>query len=135
MHAPNRIDETGTVDIEEQERQAEQVRIARRELYNLRGVSDEVLKVHGTAPGSKPEGITRLVYENVNGLKCQWTNNDKIDKARELHDELEVDIAAYNEHRLNMKHKANGIGFSQLFNGGEAEVRSVGAHNVNENIG
>ena len=134
-YTPSRVDETGTLDMEEQERQAEQVRTARRELQELRGVSDEVLKVHGTAPGSKPEGVTRLVYENVNGLKCQWSNNDKVDKARELHDELEVDIAAYNEHRLNMKHKANSIGFSRLFNGGEADVRSVIAHNVHENIG
>ena len=132
---PNVIDETGTVDLGERERHEEQVRVARSELHELRGISDEVLGVHGTAPGSKPEGVTRLVYENVNGLKCQWSNNDKVEKARELHDELNVDIAAYNEHRLNMKHKANSIGFSRLFNGGEADVRSVVAHNVHENIG
>lgn len=51
-----------------------------------------------------------------------------------MNDELEVDIAAYNEHRLNMKHRDNSIGFSRLFNGGEAEVRSVVAHNVHENV-
>ena len=52
-----------------------------------------------------------------------------------MHNDLEVDIAAYNEHRLNMKHKENVNGFNQLFRGGEAEVRSVVAHNVHENVG
>ncbi len=55
-------------------------------------------------------------------------------KARELHNELEADIVAYNEHRLNMKHKSNYFGFSKLFGGGEADVRSIVAHNVHENI-
>ena len=35
-----------------------------------------------------------------------------------------------NEHRLNMQHKQNKVGFSQLFWGGEAEVRSIVRHNV-----
>ena len=129
------VDETGTVEVEDRHRQEEEVQRAKREFQELRGVSDEVLKVHGIAPGKKPEGVTRLIYENVNGLQCKWVNNDKVDKARELHDELEVDIAAYNEHRLNMRHKSNGIGFSRLFNGGEADIRSVVAHNVHENVG
>ncbi len=42
----------------------------------------------------------------------------------------EVDIAAYNKHRLNMQHKLNKVGFNQLFWGGEEEVCSVVAHNV-----
>ncbi len=37
---------------------------------------------------------------------------------------------AYNEHKLNLKHKLNNVGFSQLFWGGEAEVRSVIARNI-----
>ena len=133
--SPYNVDDTGTVEVEDRVRQEEHVRLARREFREMRGVSDEVLKVHGSAPGKKPEGVTRLVYENVNGIQCKWANNDKVDKARELHDELEVDIAAYNEHRLNMRHKSNAIGFSRLFNGGEADIRSVVAHNVHENVG
>jgi hypothetical protein len=39
------------------------------------------------------------------------------------------------EHRLNMQHKQNKEGFNSLFGGGEAEVRSVVAHNVHENVG
>jgi hypothetical protein len=54
---------------------------------------------------------------------------------RELHDDLEVDIAAYNKHKTNMAHKSNINGFNQLFKGGTAEVRSVTSHNVHKNIG
>ena len=98
-------------------------------------MADDLLRVHGTAPGGKAEGVTRLLYENANGLDCRWSNNWKLDKARGIHDELEVDVVAYNEHRLNMRHARNSVGFSQLFSGGEAEVRSVVAHNVHENVG
>ena len=32
------------------------------------GVKDELLQVHGMAPGKKLEGVTRLVFENPNGF-------------------------------------------------------------------
>ncbi len=41
----------------------------------------------------------------------------------------------YNKHHLNMKHQQNLIGFSKLFGGGEADVRLVVTHNVQEIIG
>jgi hypothetical protein len=46
-----------------------------------------------------------------------------------------VDIAAYCEHKLNMKHKKNVNGFNRLFKGGEAAIHSIVSHNVYENIG
>ncbi len=51
---------------------------------------------------------------------------------QEIHNELEVDIAAYSEHQLNMKNKKNCNGFNQLFKGGEAAVQSIVAHNVHK---
>ncbi len=51
----------------------------------------------------KPEGVIRLIYENANGISNKLCNNEKVEKAKELHDDLEVDIVAYNEHRLNMQ--------------------------------
>ncbi len=45
-----------------------------------------------------------------------------------------MDIAAYNEHRLNMAHRQNINGFNQLFKGGKAVVQSAVVHNVHENI-
>ena len=106
--------------------------IKQQELESIKDVDDELLKVHGAAPGSKAEGVVRLIYENANGINSRLSNNDKLDKAKELIDDLEADIVAYNEHRLNLAHKQNRNGFSQLFRGDEAEIRSVAAHNVHE---
>ncbi len=59
-------------------------------------VPEEVLQIHGAAPSSKPEGIIRLIYENANGISNKICDNQKVEKAKEVHNELEVDIAAYN---------------------------------------
>jgi hypothetical protein len=95
---------------------------------------DDAFRIHGSAPAKKEDGIIRLMYENANGFQNKLTKNEKVDKAKRLHNDLEVDIAAYNEHCLNMRHKANVNGFNQLFRGGEAEVRSAVAHNIHENV-
>jgi hypothetical protein len=130
------LDKTGTVELESDMRDKEERgRRMREEWKEVRNMSDDILKVHGVAPGSKAEGITQLLYENANGIQCKWSNNWKVEKAPELHDELEADIVAYNEHPLNMIHKSNSIGFSKLFGGGKADVCSIVAHNVHENIG
>jgi hypothetical protein len=47
--------------------------------------------------------------------------------------ELEVEIAAYCEHKLNMKHMINSNGFSQLFQRGKVAISSVVT--VHENTG
>jgi hypothetical protein len=62
-------------------------------------------------------------------------NNSKLERLREIHDELEVDIAAYSKHQLNMKNKKNCNGFNQLFKGGEAVAQSLVAHYVHKNFG
>ena len=131
-----RVDETGT--LEEEEETLEMIRDRERaaeldEARELTSIRDEVLEIHGNRPGRKQDGVIRLMYENANGIDGRFTENWKVEKARELHDELEVDVVAYNEHKLNLKHKMNKVGFNQLFWGGEAEVRSVVAHNVHEN--
>ncbi len=99
------------------------------------GISEEVLKVHGVAPATKGEGIIRLIYENTNGFSNRLSNNKKINKAKEIHNELNVDIAAYCAYRLNMRNKHNINGFNQLFKGGEAAIQSIVAHNTHKNIG
>jgi hypothetical protein len=75
--------------------------------------------------------FTRMSMDFCNRL----SGNVKVNREREIHNDLEVDIAPYCEHKLNMKHKKNSNGFSQLFKGGEAAVQSIVAHNVHENIG
>ncbi len=96
---------------------------------------DEVLKVHGVAPASKGEGIIHMIYENANGINNRLSDNEKVEKTKEIHDELEVNIAAYCKHRLNMRDRHNINGFNQLFKSGKAVVQSVVAHNIHENIG
>lgn len=52
----------------------------------------------------------RLIYENLNGLNNRIKDNKKVEKARQVIDELEADIVALNEHRLNFRHKRNRNG-------------------------
>ena len=61
--------------------------------------------------------------------------NNKLSKCKDLIDELGADIVAMNKHRQNMRHIDNRNGWNQLFKGGEADVRSVVAHNVHESEG
>ncbi len=97
----------------------------------IREVSDCLLEVHGVSPGRKGEGITRLIYENLNGLQSTLSNkNEKLDKARRVIDDLQADVVCYNEHRQNLRHKANRNGFRQMFNGGETDLRAIASHNV-----
>ena len=135
------LDETGTVDItcndlDVSYDECERLALIQQEINNIKEISttDDRLKIHGLLPAKKGEGITRLIYENVNGINNRLSNNDKVEKAKEIHNDLEVDVVAYNEHRLNMKHKSNVNGFNQLFRGGESNIQSVVAHNVHENI-
>ncbi len=115
------LDETGTINTSGltfySEKDAEQQEI--RETLNI-PVPDDVLQVHGYAPPTKSERTVRLIYENVNGISNKMCNNKKLERMREIHDKLGVDIAAYSKHQLNMKDKKNCNGFNQLFKGGEA---------------
>ncbi len=63
------------------------------------------------------------------------SNNEKVEQSKEIHNNLEVDIAVYCEHKLNMKHKQNVNCVDQLFKGGEVAIQLIVAHNVHENIG
>jgi len=124
------LDETGTIDTAGLLRSREEIQ--QQEEIDIRGVSEEVLQVHGVLPGRKEDGITRVLYENANGIYNRLGGNDKLDKAKDIINELGADVVAYNEHRQNLQHKDNRNGWNQLFRGGEADVRSIVAHNVHE---
>ncbi len=96
---------------------------------------EEVLQIHGVAPASKPEGVIQLIYENVNGISNKLGNNEKVEKAKEIHDKLEVNIVTYNKHRLNMQDRRIVNGFNQLLKGGKATIQSVVVHNLHEEFG
>ena len=61
--------------------------------------------------------------------------NVRLDKAKELSNDLEANAVAYNEQEINLLHKSNHNKMSQMFNGGECEVRSLAAHNVHKKEG
>jgi hypothetical protein len=128
-HLPDEaINETGTVlcpitggNEESQVNVEEQIRT------EIREVLDYLLEVHGVPPGRKGEGITRLIYENLNGLQSTLSSkNKKIEKAWRVIDDLQANVVCYNQHRQNLWYQANQNGFCQMFNGKETE--SVGNH-------
>ena len=101
-------------------------------MEEITGISDEILEVRGIAPGRKAEGVSRLIYENIDGLNNKIGGNKKLDKAKEIIHDLEADMVAINEHRMNCSDKLNRNGMSLMLNGGECEVRSVTGHNVHK---
>jgi hypothetical protein len=51
---------------------------------------EEISTVVGRlAPKKRAEGVTRLIYENVDGLNNKITNNNKLGKAKDMIDELQ----------------------------------------------
>ena len=55
-------------------------------------IAKELLRVHGIAPGKKPEVFTRIIYENANSFNTRISGNEKVEKVKEVIDELEADV-------------------------------------------
>ena len=53
------------------------------------------------------------MYENVDGLQNRIGGNVKLQKCKDLVDELEVDLLAIDEHKMWLGHKLNRNGLSQ----------------------
>ena len=64
------------------------------ELEEVRWVDDYLLKVHEVAPEEKENGIVRLMYENLNGLDFTLSGNNKLERERQIIDDMEADIVA-----------------------------------------
>jgi len=61
-------------------------------------VSEYLLEVHGLAPGRKGDRVTRLIYENLNGLQSILSNkNKKLEKVQWVIDDLQANIVCYNK--------------------------------------
>jgi hypothetical protein len=97
----NTIDDTGTLDLSGlnicKENEALQLEM---EEVNRISVPEEVLQIHGFAPPKKGECSVCLIYENINGINTRLCENGKVERMKEIHDELEVDLAAYCEHKI-----------------------------------
>jgi hypothetical protein len=74
----------------------------------------------GIVPGKKGDKVTQLLYENQNGLPAKVSDNMKRTKVMGIIDEMEIDVYAFNEHKINTLHPENcRAGFGILFNRGE----------------
>ena len=99
------------------------------EVSRILSENQALLQPIGIAPGPKGEGVTRLFYENLNGITASISNNHKLQKAMGIIDDMEVDVFAFNEHKINFAHNENRRqGLAKLFNGGETLTRAAGGN-------
>jgi hypothetical protein len=80
------FDETGMI-LCTTDRSEERSRVVVEEQLKqeIRGVSEYLLEVHGLPPGRKGDGVTRLIYENLNGLQSTMSKtNGKLEKAHQV---------------------------------------------------
>ena len=97
----------------------------------MEAVEEGLLQVHGTAPNTKQPGIFRLMVENCNGFSNRIRGNNKITKALDIKEKVDIDCLLYCEHRINFRHKDNKNDFKQMFQR-ELACTAVAAHNVHE---
>jgi hypothetical protein len=69
--------------------------------------------------------------ENCNRLTNRISGNEKIAKAIDIREELDIDCLMYCKHRLNFKHKENKNNLKQMFQQ-ELACAAVSAHNIHE---
>ena len=45
-------------------------------------IAEELLRVHLISPGKKPEGVTRIIYENEYFFNTRICGNEKVEKEK-----------------------------------------------------
>jgi len=91
--------------------------------------NQHLLNAIGISPGKKGDCIPRLMYENLNGLSTHISGNKKLQKRMENIDGMEVDLFAFNEHKINGLHKDNKWNsLGKLCNGGEVLTKAIGGN-------
>jgi hypothetical protein len=80
----------------------------------MEAVDEGLLQIHGIAPNSKQEGISRLMCENANRF-IKISGNNKIAKALDIKEDLGIDCLMYCEHCLNLQHRENKNDFKKKF--------------------
>jgi hypothetical protein len=112
------------------------VEVAEQLKKEIMRVLEYLLEVHGLPLGRKGDGVTRLIYENLNKLQSTMSRkNEKLEKAWRVINNLQADIICYNKHWQNIHHKSNWNGFWQMFNSGETELWAIVSHNRNKDTG
>ncbi len=87
--------------------------------------------MHVTAPNAKQPGIFRIMGENCNSFNNRIRENEKIAKALDIKEELDINCLIYCEHGLNFRHKDNKNNLKQMFQQ-ELACTAISAQNVHE---
>jgi hypothetical protein len=118
----------GAEDIKEEEKETTK---ADEHQKVMEAVNKELMQVHGSAPNSKQNGVFWIMCKNANGLNNRISSNNKIAKALDIKDELDIDCLMYCKHRLNLRHKDNKNDFKQMFQR-EIACNTAVLHNIHE---
>jgi hypothetical protein len=97
----------------------------------MEAVNKGLMQVHGSAPNSKQDGVVWIMCKNANGLNNGISGNNKIAKALDIKDKLDIDCLMYCKHRLHLRHKNNKNDFKQMFQR-EIACTAVVVHNIHE---
>ena len=81
----------------------------------MEAVEEGLLQTHSIAPNSMQAGIFRVLCKNANGFNNRISGNQKVAKALDIKDNLDVDCLLYCKHCLNLRHKSNVNDFKQMF--------------------
>jgi hypothetical protein len=97
----------------------------------LEAVDEGLLQVHGTAPNTKQQGIFRIMGKNCNGFNNGIGGNEKIAKALDIKEDLDINCLMYCKHCINFRHKDNKNNLKQMFQR-KLACTAVSAHNVHK---
>ena len=92
---------------------------------------EESQQGHGWVPEEKPDGITRLVFENWNSIKYWSERKSKvsINVIEATRKRYNADILVGVEHQVNFSKAEEDAQFNDTFGFGK-ELKSVEVHNV-----
>jgi hypothetical protein len=80
-----------------------------------KAVESGLLQVHGLPPNTKQQGIFCILGGNCNGFNNQIGRNNKIAKALDIKEDLDIDCLMYCERRINFRHMDNKNHLKQMF--------------------
>jgi hypothetical protein len=88
------------------------------------------MALHQTS-NTKQSGIFWIMGSNCNGFNDKIGGNEKIAKALEIKEDLDIDCLMYYEHQINFCHKDNKNVLKQMFQRKSGCI-AVLAHNVHK---
>ncbi len=97
----------------------------------IEAVEDGLLQVHGMAPNMKQQGIFCIIGENCNGFNNQIGGNEKIAKALNIKEDLDINCLMYCEHFINFRYKDNKNDIKQMFQR-KLACTAVWVHNIHK---